>query len=112
MNQGRLTTLASYLRTVPVLKFDLGIWKCGAVACAIGHAAGIPEFKKAGFRIRKSSAGTAPEFEGLYAWGAVGEFFDLDEYECYELFAASEYDPGATPRVVADRIEEFVRDAE
>jgi hypothetical protein len=43
MNVERLLKLAELLKTVPEEKFFMQKWVCGTRACALGHAAMLPE---------------------------------------------------------------------
>lgn len=51
----RLLRLADHLDTVPVAEFDYAhfISECGTSACALGHAARLPEFNVLGLSIRR-----------------------------------------------------------
>lgn len=116
MNIKRLKTLANYLLTINPKTFDLSEWSCGTTACAIGHAANIPEFKNAGFTLN-----FADDMRDTYPilinpiigeaisrhWDAVEDFFDITEIESKHLFMDSaygcEYDV-IQPSDVSDRI--------
>jgi hypothetical protein len=66
----RLLKLADYLDTVPDERFYYGTWvsglsgrydfdmyvrlTCGSTACALGHAATMPEFRKLGLKLRRN----------------------------------------------------------
>lgn len=113
MHKERLTTLAKHLRTVAPENFGLEAWRCGTVACAVGHACSIPEFRTAGLRLEVYD-GTAlmPGYGVWSSWRAVQAFFDLSRDQADHLFYEDQYDPAcATANHVADRIEEFVRGA-
>lgn len=113
MNVERLLKLADHLGTVPLERFDMFSWKCGTLACAVGHACSIPEFQNAGLHLHRRSglnfSTVAPVFGDYDGWGAVHLFFDLNIRDADFLFSENEYPEQArTPAGVADRIREFV----
>ena len=119
----RLTTLADYMQALPKSAnkhFDMGDWfshygehehgfqsgtpitrhdltLCGTVACAIGWAATIPAFKRAGLIVDQQG--------GLLLW--PGDFFDLNALEADHLFFAFII---KTPKEWARRCRKFLRD--
>lgn len=122
MNKKRLLTLAKHLDKVAPKKFNLNEWKCGTVACAVGHACTIPEFNKAGLKmepgknrrfrwpIYRSVGEFGPDMS--QGWGAVEDFFGLITTEAAYLFHADSYKDdyaNPTPKLVAKRIRKFVR---
>lgn len=121
MNAQRLLILAKHLeKHVPEREFDLGYWKktsseCGTVACACGHATTIPAFQELGLVLEEGVDEDGPTFNiklgNEYGWMAVAHFFDLNYSEAYYLFSSDEYEfeYEVTPKTVAARIEEFVK---
>jgi hypothetical protein len=106
MNKKRLLKLADFLVTVPPERFDLEVWACGAVACAVGWASEVPEFREAGFRLDQFDC---PAFEGEEDWEAVAAFFGVDYEQASRLFGKSSYWPHRSgPLDVAARIRSFV----
>ncbi len=107
----RLRKLADYLRTVPPKVFDMNIWckkkGCGTVACALGHAAQIPSFKRAGLHFewfthhRDEAIVRFGEFDGTEAAEA---FFGITGALAYGLFG-SRRGGHATAKQVARAIE-------
>jgi hypothetical protein len=97
----RLMKLADFLDTVPPKHFDMedytrGLWtddgefsakrltnhECGTSACALGWAATIPEFKKAGLTL----AWGIPECRGAPLSPTAKRFFGITEREADTLF--------------------------
>jgi hypothetical protein len=134
----RLLKLAHFLDSVPRKKFDIGsfitvksdnlgedfsdeydYWtvkalknnECGTVACACGWAATIPSFRKAGYKL--NDFGTIM-FNGEKDWGAIEDFFGLEETESSYLFLGSSYpyDYKTTPKQVKQRILKFLKQKE
>ena len=122
----RLLMLADFLETVPEKKFDITVWRyaknsrpdisdenltteCGTVACAVGWACALPEFRKMGlwydFYPIYQIPGTEMKYE---AWGAIQQFFDLDLGQSMCLFHSSAYgkERGTRENVVS-RIREY-----
>jgi hypothetical protein len=112
----RLETLATFLETkVPAEHFDMGsffsansdytpankLGECGATACALGWAARIPSFNRAGLTV--TSLGW-PYFGTENGLGAGAQFFGITEDDSCNLFGLV---PG-TPKQVAKRIRKFV----
>lgn len=133
MNKTRLLLLADALETrVPADHFDLREWRegddgrnvsdgdllnheCGTVACAVGWACALPEFKAEGL----SYDGAMPDFKGSTHFCAVNDFFEIGYAGSRHLFLATEYPdngagPGADtgPLEVAARIRAFVASME
>lgn len=126
----RLSTLSAYLRKLdnqpsPPVGFDLGVWAgpdeqndCGTVACAIGHACHITEFRGLGLRLVKVSLDGGrsvywlPEFGTGREWNAVSWFFEIDPLDAYWLFSPSsyQYPQRRDPIAVADRIDAFIKE--
>lgn len=123
MNKERLLKLAEFLETsVPNEEFDLGSWRCGTTACAVGWACTMPEFTQQGLvwsTMEDDFASpyykdqvTGKEFSG---WNAVGKFFlgvEKDYMLKYNLFAPDFYPSNPTPQMVAARIRQTVENAE
>lgn len=107
MNKERLTILADHLRTVDPEGFDLTDWRCGTVACAVGHACTIPEFQAAGLGLSGYSG--TPEYGSLLSWAAVRVFFGLTFEQAHSLFDSGHYPDRTGPDNVADSIDAFVR---
>lgn len=123
MNLHRLVVLETKLRSIPESRFDISTWvgtkelpwggaedlSCGTVACALGWAATIPEFRELGLRLeRREILGTQHAglvaFEQEHGFGAAGKFFDLSLKASLYIFSASNYALRPTPTQVADRI--------
>ncbi len=87
---------------------------CGATACAIGHAATVPEFKRLGLKIK----GFNVRLGRKENFAAMREVFILTRDESLHLFDPFEGrhvemgrvpPESASPRQVAVHIEKFVR---
>ena len=161
MHADRLMKLAAHIRHLPDGKLDMGAWIkigegpekrtlvldntvhgsnevllegfCGAVVCALGSAAFIPEFRARGLSAYRSAWGSGV----LYADPATGhyhdcnagaKFFDIEydhatvlfgsgEGDCYAYYVGRDYAEDdrindvqeITPEMVANGIERFVR---
>lgn len=86
---------------------------CGTVACAVGWATAIPEFRKAGLRLFCDSElchNAYPSFEDTRGWGAVKAFFDLEYDDAYYLFDPEYYPKSHKHKsYVIRRIRAFVK---
>lgn len=80
--------------TPTVLKF------CGTSACAMGWAATIPSFKKAGLVVEAVKSSAKPFDRGM-------KFFDLSAYHFLELFGSDNNDK--TPKTWAKRCRAFIK---
>lgn len=85
---------------------------CGTVACAIGHAPSVPEFKKSGLKLGVSGHVLQPVYKGLEGWDAVEKFFGIDSATAEALFLGTKYeeDQRKDPKAVAARIYELLSD--
>lgn len=110
MNIARLQRLITILQSVPPEQFDLGIWKCGTTACAVGWACADPAFIAQGLR---HFPGVGPTYdkpgrepnEFYTHWRAVEEFFGLSDVQAFRLFSSHSYAADRpVPQDVADRI--------
>lgn len=116
MHTERLRELAEVvLPPVAEEEFDLARWKCGTVACAIGHAASYPPFNAQGFTLEKSnhvwSEDLLPVFAisdtgKSYGWDAVCDFFRINDVDASWLFSIASYDEDKpiTKQMVIDRV--------
>lgn len=145
----RLTRLADYLETINPKNFDLSTWAehneiydaedelkpfktvmreiqegaCGTTACACGHAAMIPEFRKAGLKLEFNEEdyrsvedlavdfifrppGSVNVYSGL---DAAEMFFKLSDREAEYLFMPATYDENPTRKVVVKRIRQQIK---
>lgn len=137
----RLLELADFLqRKVPAKRFDYRHWvgyswkgkqdlSCGTTACALGWAATMPKFRRLGLRLERR--GVDPLLQHLVVLkgtdlngtDAAERIFYLDSEEADFLFTPGyDRDPGenqttswegrSTPRLVAKKIRQFVKDRE
>lgn len=94
-------------------EFNMSVWKCGAVGCAIGHAANIPEFQKLGFKlsVRDGLPESYPIFANATDFGAVENLLDITRADCTYLFSFQSYeDHGEGLRTqFLERISNFIR---
>ena len=132
VNTRRLLVLARYLEKVPPRRFKMTIWGegkiaksyatgCGFAGCAMGHAAFIPSFRKAGLMLKEQSSldGTpnwtiAIKGRRLVTFGVAAWLFGINTNQATYLFAGEDRDGenrgDETPKQVAARIREFVED--
>ncbi len=82
--KNRLYKLATYLRTVPKKKFDMGTWKdhCGTTCCAGGHACNIESFNEEGLEWYYGCV----SYDGRFYWDALRYFFGITSEECTYIF--------------------------
>jgi len=81
----RLLKLADHIETVDRKRFHMAVWSdkesanrhsCGTVGCIAGHAAEIPSFKRAGYRLSDMAYGYfAPYYNGEDGNSALSLFF-------------------------------------
>lgn len=129
MNIERMTRLRNYLRdNVRDEKFNLGTWvgtvtkpwkglqdlSCGTVACAMGHAASIPEFQAAGLSLKPTYEGSVRGtlvYNGLEDFDAAVAFLDIPMSVAVMLFDPESYEDGShTSRdEVVDNITEYLK---
>lgn len=110
MNRKRLLILANHLRTVKPKKFSLEDWKCGTVACAVGHACTIKEFVEEGLYIEESAGFVyVPVYKDFSSWEAVTEFFAISYADSQYLFSEVEYPEIVSPAGVSGRILNYTR---
>jgi hypothetical protein len=118
MKEERLIRLADHLDTVPQKDFNILFWHhedsyCGTVACAIGHACTIPEFVYHGFRLKRDErigVGLTPTYKQYDGYEAVSEFLRISAADARYLFTAAGYGTAdVSPKMVADRIRDYVR---
>lgn len=84
--------------------------QCGMAACAFGHAATIPAFKRAGLKLRASFSGVfKPYYAGLSEFNAAAAFFDIPQDAANTLFTPIRDGNEETPAQWAKRCREFVK---
>jgi hypothetical protein len=139
MHVRRLRTLSVFLRTIPANLFDLKDWfrddhgakqapmtrggitspklqpraECGYTGCAVGWAASIPSFRRAGFYLARMDVNLVPTYEGGVGRSAVKSFFGLDGDQVDLLFMEHAYPhrDRHNPNAVADRIDALIANA-
>lgn len=136
MNKKRLTILRDALiehaKNPGNLKFDLSTWAslpvkystsdptdavckarlgenfCGTSACAMGLAASLPEFNRAGLRLYQCvySAGISYQNQTMDGFDAGSMFFDIGSNDAYEIFGPLKYlrKDRKNPLAVAEKI--------
>lgn len=112
MNKERLLKLAELLENLPEgrPKFSLENWyHCGTAACAVGHAAIDPWFRRRGLKLIKIGRWHEPAYRDDEGWSAVAAFFGIYIIDAEFLFSAESYDRGDR-RSVARRIRKFVKE--
>jgi len=94
---------------------------CRTVGCAMGWAATIPSFRKAGLKLRyeKGARGDAdsfatPVYEFTSGYNAIELFFDIDYQAIRILFSPQHYPrkQWRDPKAVAKRINELLEKGE
>lgn len=106
----RLLKLVQRLKRVNPRHFDMYSWAisqhpCKTTGCAVGYAATIPSFQRAGLHLDKSDV---PTYRGYTSWGSVRAFFHLFEDECRHLFMWRSYGI-PTLKNVTQRIDAFAK---
>jgi hypothetical protein len=115
----RLLRLAAFLDALPRRSFNLMNWyqeseDCGTVACAVGWACTLPEFRRAGLTLDASGfrgmQRGRPRYRGWFGFKAAEKFFGLDSAAAERLFSPEVYPNGSRtrPQTVARRIRELV----
>lgn len=141
LQKRRLLKLAAYLEALPqkykkppsrrktLPGFDMGKWigtaagrqlgafggrdapECGTLACAIGHATRIPEFRALGFKLHMHGKSLGwPEYKQSTCFYAVAAFFGTTYEEASALFSPSV--GRHSPTEVAQSLRHFVKTRE
>lgn len=131
MNIERMQRWSSFLRNeVPPDQFDIRDWfsslrrkyvvagpvsECGTIACALGWACAIPEFRAAGLLPSGNPFDPTPIFYSFRGNEAGARFFDLpmdvaDDIFYYEPWSYPKAQSGAgvTTTMVADKIDGLI----
>jgi hypothetical protein len=131
MNRERLERLAALLETYRdrnAPRFDLQSWgaskssargflrlradSCGTAACAVGLACSSGVFAKDGLsHVTDANGAITPIYRDFEGWTAVKAFFNLDQPQAAQLFAAHCYEiteGEAAAQAVATRIRETI----
>ncbi len=106
-HKNRMIKLADHLETVPPDNFDMGFWKCGTKACAIGHGCTIPSFRRAGLHL--SILEDEPIYKNLHHYDAIAEFFGIPFSDAVDLFSTNNANKYLTPHEMALHIREYLR---
>ena len=110
---------AKYLATLPPegdeslgLKWDMGEWKCGSAACAIGHIFTRNCGRELKLQDKQGDHGEfQPVFGNIMNFEAVQDFYGITEEHCLYCFANSYYVfKEATPEQVSDRMMEVLKE--
>ena len=112
----RLTKLADHLvKNVRHKAFNMNTWcyydeeSCGTAACALGHAAMIPSFRRAGLKLSESSS-REPEHNGVHGYLAGASFFGIDYWQSDWIFNPMWYRANHPTRFeVAKRIRDVIK---
>ncbi len=83
---------------------------CGTTACAMGWAATIPSFRRAGLTVKTGGISGNVEYNGFDGTLAAVDFFKISRSDAYNLFLPGGYHNGsqATPKDVARKIRAVV----
>jgi hypothetical protein len=126
----RLLMLATKLGRVKPERFDYSRWvgedwegnddlSCGTTACALGWATTMPQFRKLGLKMYffgENRGGFVKLYPKGGNLGATDSFeagarvFYLTKDESHRLFSPDYGEKDATPKQVAKKIREFVKD--
>ena len=113
MNAERLMGVVAVLERTPDEAFDLGSWRCGSVACAVGHY--VLAHPDRGLKLVPHIYSDELEGEGFVGWPSVEQHFQLSEKDAAYLFYQGAYradeddeDLPVTRDEVAHRIREYV----
>lgn len=124
-HRNELKKLAKKLRKLPSEKFEMNIWinnkatdkriTCNTAGCAIGWLPRlVPETKLKLKRQPSINGGDyyyKPHYRGFDHYEAVSAYFEIDIDHIWHLFSADEYSVVVvSPTMVADRIDEFLKD--
>jgi len=126
-----LETLKEFLKTVPREKFNLSVWRdcanreifisddylkneCGTVACAMGWAATLPEFKEAGLEYSSATicyTNPKDKRDGEFSFDAIKRVFKFHHHNTSKnLFSKLYYGSDSTPPDwVVSRIEYLLK---
>lgn len=110
MHKKRLLKLAALLDVVPPDKFDMRFWalgdgtpmgdepKCSSVACALGWATTIPEFKRAGLKLVAEPGDYRAHIRmgDLLCSEAAAKLFDISYKQACDLFEPRGLDSNAS----------------
>ena len=100
-------------------KTDAGLMPkhCQTTGCALGWAATIEEFRKAGFTLdsyfpHSGGGKVVPKYRGYKEYEAVALFFGLTESTAAYFFSANHYNGHEldNPKFVAARIREYIKE--
>jgi len=93
MNIERLQTLRDVIAATPDEAVELDRWQrespmCGTIACVLGWACAVPEFKAEGLHLAPTSTfDKAPWYDGACEYLAGAKFFDMEYYDARKLFS-------------------------
>jgi hypothetical protein len=144
MNKERLLKLADFLEKVHPSNFNWDNWysrrldskgaptkpRCGTMACALGWAALMPEFKAEGLKIKESGEDAAwlaslpervrgqVELDGQVVYGRMknpfriaSKFFGITDSRAQAIFGGARWgEPSDDPKYVACKIRKFVKE--
>jgi hypothetical protein len=88
---------------------------CGMIACAGGHACGIPSFRKAGLKLERFDDRLCPSFRTHKGTLALSAFFDITVEEADYLFLpfiglSNGLSEGASRLQLVDHLTRFIQD--
>lgn len=102
MNRARFEQLIRVLEATPEENFDIGLWRCGTKACAIGRACMDPWFQSQGWHLELDW----PFWKKLDGMTAIIEFFEIDAPTADRLFTRLIFQQSATPQMVIEAIQD------
>jgi hypothetical protein len=93
-------------------KDDGNVHKCKTFGCALGWAATIPAFRKAGLKNPRSPSYETSSGTKYIGYDAAVFFFDIEYYEAAYLFDPNTYTKLDNPKEVVKRIRKLLKDDE
>jgi hypothetical protein len=114
MNEENFELLLDVLVAVPERDFDMDVWKCRTVACAIGHLCQDPRAQAKGLSLSvRGNWGALPVYKELCSYEAVAAFLEIPLSAATYLFMPTSYGQTRPSKsVVIRRIEEWRLSAE
>jgi hypothetical protein len=114
MNEENFELLLDVIVAVPEKHFDMKVWKCRTVACAIGHLCQDPRAQAKGLSLPvRGNWGATPAYKKFRGYEAVAAFLEIPLSAATYLFMPTSYGQTRPSKsVVIRRIEEWRLSAE
>jgi len=118
MHRDRVERLIRFLEELDNEDFFLGTWvgevenglpKCGTVACALGWACSIPEFRALGLHFEYLAWEWVPYFDNDVCYMAAAKFFDIAINDAHIIFSPVHYSSRYVPKYeVIERLQRLL----